>query len=591
MVAATMAIVAQPASAQTVEHGGPCPAGAEGSQVPGEWGYWRPTGTSCIFPDATPDVEHGGPCPAGAEGSQVPGEWGYWRPTGTSCIFPGTSTPDTPTNTTTTTTAPTAAPPLTPSDNCDYSQADMFNGYGWDNVALESCPPRDGDGANGNGQAENVDSTNAGTCPAGWPGSTFDCRFNVANRFSFTTDAGNDGQRNSLPVLNRGDVSSEFDRDNGGFRTRCLVSHFSYSDALVAFGEPTRDNAHLHMFFGNTSTGPNSVNGGITGSSTDHLLNPNNRSTCGDLGQNNLSAYWIPALLNEDGEPVVPDQINVYYKTLNNRDTANYRDDNADGIPEILEGMRPIPNDLRLISDDGKLKIDHRENDGTYLVLRVEFQNCIRVNEAGAAIGTSDGVVRQNDPKHRANYTMAKHTDRTSNGQCGVDDDDFVRIPGLEFNIQWKIEQGSDNKLENGNWTFSNGVGWDQLPEGTSATEEWPAELSPEAVVNGHTHRLHADYMAAWENNDSWDTSTGAFVDRTTDAMSQLLDQNQQLGSSLFTNEFDRLTQILNVAGQPMSESGGVYNAELGLAVDTLVLPNGTAIPCLIGGNAAPDCT
>ena len=118
MVAATMAIVAQPASAQTVEHGGPCPAGAEGSQVPGEWGYRRPTGTSCIFP--------------------------------------GTSTPDT---TTTTTTAPTAAPPLTPSDNCDYSQADMFNGYGWDNVAIESCPPLDGDGANGNGQAENVDST------------------------------------------------------------------------------------------------------------------------------------------------------------------------------------------------------------------------------------------------------------------------------------------------------------------------------------------------------------------------------------------------------------------------------------------------
>ena len=460
-----------------------------------------------------------------------------------------------------TTTAPTAAPPLTPSDNCDYSQADMFNGYGWDNVALESCPPLDSDNGNpGDNGNTGDDGDAAGSCPTGFPANAPECQFNLVDSGSFSSV--DNGSNSALPIKQDPTITitDEAGRDGGGFRTRCLVSHFSYADALVNFQEPTQDGAHLHMFFGNTGTDADSVNGGTVSTGPNHLLN--NNSTCGDLGQHNKSAYWVPALFNRDGDPVVPDQINVYYKTLNNNNFNNlYVDEDEDLIPEVLDGMRPIPNDLRMISHDGELSVQNHSG-SNWMVLRIEFQNCIRVDNDGSAASTA-GIVTQG--KHQANYTMSKHNVRNDNGSCGPEDSDWVRIPGLEFNIQWKIESGNANKIDQGDWAFSNGVS-----------------------TFGRVEGLHGDYMAAWEGNDSWNTETGSFTDRTTDAMSELVDWNQTFRSSLFDNEFENLQTIRDLSANVIADSGGKNS--LSPVVD-LRLDNGSAIPCSIGGHAAPNCT
>ena len=430
----------------------------------------------------------------------------------------------------------------------------------------------------------------SGTCPTGWQGDTGECSYDVADTNTFSSNSGPLDPDASFTETVA--TFEEGGRDNGGFRTRCLVSHFSYSDPIVHGAEATVDNAHLHMFFGNTGAGAGSVNGGTTATGTNHLLHPNHDSTCGDLGNSNKSAYWIPALLNDQGDAVLPHQISVYYKTLNNGQTDLFGDNDFDGIPEVLDDLHPIPNDLQMLSNEGGLRVVGN-GDSAIMTLRIEFMNCIAV-EGGVPIGERVLSQQASDPLHRTNYVMKSHA--AHQPDCdGGDGQDYVRVPGLEFNIQWRVEGNAGNRLANGDWSFSNGVGWDQVLDiapGLSTNQEWPNELSPvlDPGDGTHIHRLHGDYMAAWVGNDSWDTVNGGFTSTATDAMSEVVDDNQRPISTRMTGEFDRLRNIFDVDGERMSESGGLQ-APGGFVVAGLRLNNGTAVPCSIGGGAAPNCT
>ena len=90
---------------------------------------------------------------------------------------------------------------------------------------------------------------------------------------------------------------------DGQFRMACQYSHFAYDDPIVFPGQPGR--SHLHMFFGNTLT-----NAHTTASS---LLDTGG-GTCNGF-ELNRSAYWTPALLDGNGNAVVPEHIILYYKT------------------------------------------------------------------------------------------------------------------------------------------------------------------------------------------------------------------------------------------------------------------------------------
>jgi len=116
---------------------------------------------------------------------------------------------------------------------------------------------------------------------------------------------------------------------SGYFRVKCEVSHFAYDDPIVFPNQPGR--AHLHMFFGNTNAHAYST--------FDSLLNTGTGTCNGeDL---NRTAYWVPALLDNQGNALIPDQIMVYYKNDHFR---------LNGANELVS---PFPDNLRMISGNG----------------------------------------------------------------------------------------------------------------------------------------------------------------------------------------------------------------------------------------------
>lgn len=113
---------------------------------------------------------------------------------------------------------------------------------------------------------------------------------------------------------------------DANFRVTCQFSHFSYDDPIVYPGEPGA--AHLHMFWGSTRTDAFTT-------TTESLVRAGG-GTCNGF-ELNRSAYWTPALVDGDGNALIPQQIIIYYKTKNL---------NEPGITEV----QPMPQGLRLIA-------------------------------------------------------------------------------------------------------------------------------------------------------------------------------------------------------------------------------------------------
>jgi hypothetical protein len=132
-----------------------------------------------------------------------------------------------------------------------------------------------------------------------------------------------------VPSTNPATYNS-FASDIGIFRTSCSRSHYNWSDPIVYPGQPGK--AHLHMFFGNTSTNANTTNPGGTGG-----------STC-DGGTLNRTAYWVPALLTDSGNvvdsPGWEDDMQVYYK-------AGYDGVRSQDIVNYPAGLRMIAGNAR----------------------------------------------------------------------------------------------------------------------------------------------------------------------------------------------------------------------------------------------------
>jgi len=120
--------------------------------------------------------------------------------------------------------------------------------------------------------------------------------------------------------------------NSGYFRVKCEVSHFAYDDPIVFPNQPGR--AHLHMFFGNTQANAYSTFNSLLNSGT---------GTCNgeDL---NRTAYWVPAMLDSQGNALIPDEVMVYYKNDNFR---------LNGANELVE---PFPDNLRMIAGNGKAR-------------------------------------------------------------------------------------------------------------------------------------------------------------------------------------------------------------------------------------------
>ena len=83
------------------------------------------------------------------------------------------------------------------------------------------------------------------------------------------------------------------------FQIRCQTSHVAQEDPIVSRGMPS---AHLHEFFGNTTTHSLSTYESMTGGGT----------TCSTAAD--TAGYWVPTLISPDGQVVRAKSILLYYR-------------------------------------------------------------------------------------------------------------------------------------------------------------------------------------------------------------------------------------------------------------------------------------
>lgn len=116
----------------------------------------------------------------------------------------------------------------------------------------------------------------------------------------------------------------------GAFRINCTYSHLNYDDPIVYPGDPGA--AHLHLFFGNDS---------VDADSTADSIATTGGSTCTG-GTANRSAYWVPAIIDANGQVVVSTDENalqVYYKT-------GYLGVASNEVVNFPAGLRMIAGDM-----------------------------------------------------------------------------------------------------------------------------------------------------------------------------------------------------------------------------------------------------
>lgn len=131
--------------------------------------------------------------------------------------------------------------------------------------------------------------------------------------------------------------------DEGAFRFLCFPGQLLKDDPIVYPGQPGK--SHLHQFYGNTKANAHS---------TFQSLRTVGGSTCQWMKDAsgafvdyalNRSAYWVPALLDGDGNAVRPDYLTVYYKraTTNGKHCAQSGSATAMGVcTDLPQGIRFI---------------------------------------------------------------------------------------------------------------------------------------------------------------------------------------------------------------------------------------------------------
>lgn len=248
-------------------------------------------------------------------------------------------------------------------------------------------------------------------------------------------------------------------KDNSAFRFRCKASHFLYDDPIVFPGQPGK--AHLHMFFGNTLA---------NGNSTYDSLRKTGDGSC-DGGPLNRSAYWMPAVVNENGKVAVPDLITIYYKRH--------------------PGTNRIPRGLRMI-----FGFDHRFPDKKIKRWKCaggggEFEtipevNCPADQQLMVTLGAPNCWDGKNldSPDHRSHMAYGSYN---SWGENVCPDTHPVNIPSFTMLISWSHSG------------FAEYSKWRLASDHVSPHDPTSAKLPPGSS-------MHSDWFGGWDDGvmDMW---------------------------------------------------------------------------------------
>jgi hypothetical protein len=127
------------------------------------------------------------------------------------------------------------------------------------------------------------------------------------------------------PFIEESEPAGLREDGSGAFRTHCIESHLAEDDPLIFPVEPGK--SHLHVFFGNPE---------VDAFTTIDSLQETEQTTCDGVTVNK-SGYWVPALLNAEGERIRYVDPIFYYKT---------------GYHVPKEEITPMPEGLRIIAGD-----------------------------------------------------------------------------------------------------------------------------------------------------------------------------------------------------------------------------------------------
>lgn len=251
---------------------------------------------------------------------------------------------------------------------------------------------------------------------------------------------------------------------DGSFRTVCTVSHFNSDDAIVFPGQ--RDATHLHMYFGNTladfsSTGPSLMSSGD--------------ATC-QGGPLNRSAYWVPAVFDQNGNVRPAQYMLAYYKRAGDEDVVPY--------PNGLEMV--VGNAMAMTTQPGReqpvgVGIDYTWSCGSpitvgkhdagrlipncapgeFLTLSLIFPRC-----GDGRLTSSDNKSHMAYPPHYGAACPASHP---------------IRHPQLTYNIHW-----NNNDTNTGGWYLSSDdhrdMGGSLMAGGTTTHADWIGAWHPEVL-------------------------------------------------------------------------------------------------------------
>jgi hypothetical protein len=269
-------------------------------------------------------------------------------------------------------------------------------------------------------------STTPASAPASTPAST-----------SASTPANQAGYIMAPNPVTGVKPSHEVPPNKGGFhefQANCSVSRTNTGDDPIVF--PKLPGAsHLHTFMGNTTTNANSTIDSLSKGQT----------TCKAKGD--LSAYWMPTLLNGDTAVNPEGPQVIYYKT----GVTDYR------------SVRPFPKGLRFVVGNAK-----NTDADKFLAATEEGFECgdsyqnknipqtcssdrsVKLNIRYQAPSCWDGI-HLDSPDHQSH--MAYPIDSHTAAGLVCPDDHPVAVPKLEFKMAWPVN-GDMSKVH-----FSSGAG------------------------------------------------------------------------------------------------------------------------------------
>jgi hypothetical protein len=279
---------------------------------------------------------------------------------------------------------------------------------------------------------------------------------------------GTDGSQALQPSWGSGAIPSSSAPDVvGAFRFICSGGQVLPDDPILYPGQPGK--SHLHQFYGNES-----ANAGSTYAS----LRMWGTSTCnrGVAIPGNRSAYWMPAVLDANGNPVKPDFVSIYYKRRPSSDpkctAGNFQaEGNCLAIPNGLRfifgwdptGLTSVPTGEVYFNCQGPGAVP-----GAYPNLVIALQNC----PVGAQLGAVATAPTCWDGK---NLDSADH--RSHVGYAGYGDWGYLRCDSAHPYVIPEFKLGAWFRVPVGGLRLSCDMMIPDKPSGTC----W-----------------HADYWEAW---------------------------------------------------------------------------------------------